>query len=64
MKKQQSSFKKTWSVPTYLGAITLFGLLAALLGTGFWYPLAWISMTLPLVAIIYHINRHKKKKLV
>lgn len=64
MKKQQNSFKKIWSIPTYLGAITLFGLLAALLGTGFWYPLAWAAMTLPLAVIVSHIYRQQKKKLV
>lgn len=44
--------KKTWPIPLLLGCITLFGLLAALLGTGIWYWLAWAAMTLPLAIII------------
>lgn len=62
--KKTSSFKKIWSIPAYLGGITLFGLLAALLGTGYWYPLAWAAITLPLGVIVYQVNRHQKKKLV
>jgi hypothetical protein len=58
MKKQ--SFKKIWRAPFYLGAITMLGLLSALLGTGFWYPIAWVAMTLPLAVIIYQIYRHQK----
>jgi|GEM_PF-2057261 len=64
MKKQDLSVKKIWGAPAYLGMITLFGLLSALLGTGYWYPIAWAAMTLPLGVIIYQINYHQKKKLV
>jgi hypothetical protein len=59
MKKQL--FKQIWHMPFYLGIITLFGLLSALLGTGIWYPVAWAAMVLPLAVIIYHLNRQKKK---
>ena len=43
--------KKVWQIPLLLGCITLFGLLAALLGTGIWYWLAWAAMALPLLVI-------------
>jgi len=49
-----STFKKVWRIPLLLGILTLFGLLAALLGTGTWYGLAWVAMAIPLVLIIYH----------
>ncbi|MFT3815620.1 MAG: hypothetical protein QM740_20025 [Acidovorax sp.] len=35
------SFKRVWAMPLLLAALTLFGLLAALLGTGVWHGLAW-----------------------
>lgn len=47
----KNTFKKVWRIPVILGALTLFGLLAALLGTGYWYWLAWAAITLPLLII-------------
>ena len=41
-------------------ALTI-GLLAALLGTGVWYWLAWAAMTLPLAVILLYIRRSKQK---
>ena len=46
------TFKKVWRMPLLLDSITLFGLLAALLGTGFWYVLAWVALSSPLLIII------------
>ena len=53
-------FKRVWRIPLVLGVITLFGLLSALLGTGFWYWLAWASMALPLTVIIRNTFFQKK----
>ena len=50
-----SSFNKVWRIPLLLGLVTLFGLLAALLGTGLWYDFAWLAMALPLVIIVRKI---------
>lgn len=50
-----STFKKVWLIPLLLGAITLFGLLAALLGTGYWYYLAWGALSLPLLIMCFKI---------
>lgn len=49
------SFKKVWGAPLVLAIITLFGLLAALLGTGVWYGLSWLSMIIPLFIICLKI---------
>jgi len=43
------SFKRVWAVPLLLAALTLFGLLAALLGTGVWHGLAWLALLVPIV---------------
>jgi hypothetical protein len=45
------NLKKVWSIPLLLAVITLFGLLAALFGTGVWYGLSWVAMTFPLLVI-------------
>ncbi len=46
-----SVFGRIWTVPLILAALTVFGLLAALLGTGVWHALAWIALTAPIVVV-------------
>lgn len=40
-----------WGVPIVLGVLSLFGLLAALLGTGVWHWASWISLSILLIVI-------------
>lgn len=48
-------FKKVWAMPLLLAVLTLFGLLAALLGVGYWYFIAWIAISIPLLVIVQKI---------
>lgn len=56
-----TTFKKIWRIPFWLGILTLFGLLIAILGTGFWYGIAWVAVSLPLLVIVYYINKARFK---
>lgn len=47
---QRPLFWKVWGAPIVLGGLTCFGLLAGLLGAGIWNWLAWITLSVPLVA--------------
>ena len=49
------SFWQIWGAPVVLGALTIFGLLAVLLGLGVWHWLSWLSLTLPLAVIARHL---------
>ncbi|HVU58286.1 MAG TPA: hypothetical protein VHD83_24665 [Puia sp.] len=51
----ERSFKKTWRIPFVLGLSILFGLLSALLGTGFWYGISWAAMIIPLLVVVWKI---------
>lgn len=42
---------KIWATPLLLAVLTLFGLLSALLGTGYWYALAWLALITPIIVI-------------
>ncbi|HWK69248.1 hypothetical protein [Pollutimonas sp. M17] len=56
----RAPFLKVWGVPGLLGLLTAFGLLAALLGTGVWHGLSWLSLSIPiLVAARYWIAPRK-----
>jgi hypothetical protein len=41
-----------WTWPIALGLLSVFGLLAALLGTGIWHWASWLSLTTLLVLIV------------
>jgi hypothetical protein len=60
-----SSFKKVWRTPLLLGISILFGLLAALLGTGGWYWAAWAAMIVPLALLTRKVvkSTHKNNKI-
>lgn len=49
-------FMFVWGAPTLLGVLSVFGLLAALLGTGAWHWASWITLTiLPVVILRYWV---------
>ncbi|CUI67036.1 MULTISPECIES: hypothetical protein [Achromobacter] len=51
-KKSSRGFLFVWGVPILLGVLSVFGLLAALLGTGGWHWASWTALTILLVVIV------------
>jgi hypothetical protein len=43
-----------WRAPLLVSALMLFGLLAALLGTGIWHWASWLAMAVPVLVTAYH----------
>ncbi|MBR0821363.1 hypothetical protein [Bradyrhizobium liaoningense] len=49
-----------WRWPALLAALSVFGLLAALIGqTGIWLPLSWGALTIPLAVAALCIVRSR-----
>ncbi|OZI56467.1 hypothetical protein [Bordetella genomosp. 4] len=48
----RSRFLFVWGAPIVLGLLSVFGLLAALLGTGLWHWASWLSLAILLVVIV------------
>ncbi|MBR1175466.1 hypothetical protein JQ617_16005 [Bradyrhizobium sp. KB893862 SZCCT0404] len=49
-----------WRWPVLLAALSVFGLLAALIGqTGIWLPLSWVALTIPLAVVAICILRSR-----
>lgn len=46
-----SRFMFVWGMPLLLGVLSVFGLLAALLGTGIWHWASWLSLAWLLAVI-------------
>ncbi|MDR6944215.1 hypothetical protein [Mucilaginibacter pocheonensis] len=53
-------FKRVWGMPLLLAVLTLFGLLAALLGIGYWNLIAWVTISVPLLVIVQKIWLKRK----
>ncbi|MEJ5106193.1 hypothetical protein [Chryseobacterium sp. MYb328] len=50
----KNSFLKLWGIPILLALLSMFGLIAALLGDGLWDILGWLALSIPLFLIIKH----------
>ena len=46
---------KLWGMPVLMVLFTLFGLLAALNGTGIWHWLSWCALGIPAAAMMWYI---------
>lgn len=46
-----------WRVPALLGAFTVFGLVAALVGDGLWDAASWLGLALPLLVVVGRLRR-------
>lgn len=51
MSKTARGFMFVWGAPILLGVLSVFGLLAALLGTGGWHWASWTALAILLVVI-------------
>ncbi|MCH8686256.1 hypothetical protein [Pedomonas mirosovicensis] len=50
--------RRQWTWPIALAALTIVGLVAALLGEGgLWWPASWIALSLPLIVALRHALR-------
>jgi hypothetical protein len=49
------SFWQIWLTPIVMGILTVFGLLAALLGVGVWHWLSWLALIMPLAVIARYL---------
>ena len=45
-----AAVRRVWTMPAVLAVLTVFSLLAALLGTGLWHFLAWVALAVPIAA--------------
>jgi hypothetical protein len=50
-------FIRLWGKPLLLAALTIFGLVAALTGTGIWHLLSWIALTVPVGTMAWYLFR-------
>lgn len=57
----RGNFWFVWRIPAILAALTVFGLLAALLGTGAWHWASWLALAVPLITIGFCLTRPRAR---
>ena len=68
LKTSDSNFLHVFGMPIIVAIVSVFGLVSALLGTGIWDALSWITLAVPTLVIIYFvwikekIRNHKQKR--
>lgn len=64
MARQQSSYQ-LWRWPVAIAALSMFGLLSALLGQGgIWWDLSWVALSIPLLVSVWcSVKPHVEKRL-
>jgi hypothetical protein len=48
---------RVYGIPALLAILTMFGLLAALLGQGSWHGLSWLALSIPIVLAGWYATR-------
>lgn len=50
--RKQNTWLTLWGMPLLLFAITIAGLLLAIIGTGIWHGLSWITLAVPVYYMV------------
>jgi hypothetical protein len=54
------TFWHIFAAPIVVGALSVVGLVAALVGDGWWDGLSWLSLALPVLLYLFFIVRRKR----
>jgi hypothetical protein len=49
-----------FAAPIVVGALSIVGLVAALIGDGWWDALSWLSLTLPVLLYFFFVARRNR----
>lgn len=58
---KRSNFWFVWRMPIFLAALTLFGLIIALVKTGVWHWFAWAALAAPIVVGLWYSYARPRK---
>jgi len=50
---RRSTAWRVFRIPALLAAVSIFGLISALLGDGIWNGLSWVALGVPLLVVAY-----------
>jgi hypothetical protein len=58
--KGHRTLGQIFAAPIVIGVLSIVGLLAALIGDGWWDAVSWLSLTLPILLYLFFVLRRKR----
>lgn len=49
-----------FAAPTLIGVLSTIGLVAALIGDGWWDGISWVTLALPVLLYFFYVLRRKR----
>jgi hypothetical protein len=57
--RNRRTLGQIFAAPIMVGALSIVGLLAALIGDGWWDAVSWLSLALPVLLYLFFVVRRK-----
>jgi len=57
--RNRRTLGQIFAAPIAVGALSIVGLLAALIGDGWWDAVSWLSLALPVLLYLFFVVRRK-----
>jgi hypothetical protein len=58
--KHRKTFWQIFAVPTLIGVLSVVGLVAALVGDGWWDGVSWLTLTIPVLLYFFYVLRRRR----
>jgi hypothetical protein len=58
--RRHRTLGQIFAAPIVVGALSIVGLVAALVGDGWWDALSWLSLTLPVLLYFFFVARRNR----
>jgi hypothetical protein len=58
--RRHRTLGQIFAAPIVVGALSVVGLVAALVGDGWWDALSWVSLTLPVLLYFFFVARRNR----
>jgi hypothetical protein len=58
--RRHRTLGQIFAAPIVVGALSIVGLVAALIGDGWWDALSWLSLTLPVLLYFFFVARRNR----
>ncbi|MDP1583814.1 MAG: hypothetical protein Q8M18_10360 [Bradyrhizobium sp.] len=61
--RRHRTLGQIFAAPIVVGVLSVVGLVAALIGDGWWDALSWLSLTLPVLLYFFFVGRRNRPRL-
>ena len=58
--RNRRTLGQIFAAPIVVGVLSIVGLLAALIGDGWWDVVSWLALTLPILLYLFFILRRRR----